>query len=94
MPNEELISVLRSVIREELDPIVKRLDNLEGQVQENTAFIKALLHQTEELDAKFDGLLHTTATKDAIARLDAKFEVLNSRLFNQEADIHLLKAVT
>ncbi len=93
MPNEELISVLRSVIREELDPIVKRLDNLEGQVQENTAFIKALLHQTEELDAKFDGLLHTTATKDAIARLDAKFEVLNSRLFNQEADIQLLKAV-
>ncbi len=28
---------------------------IKGQLDENTQIIKALLHRTEELDAKFDG---------------------------------------
>ena len=82
--------------------ILDRLDNLEGQVRENTDFIKAVLHRTDELDAKFDGLLHTTLTKDAIshlatkddvASLDVKIEALNVRLFHQEAELCRLKIV-
>jgi len=82
--------------------ILNRLDNLEGQVRENTDVIKALLHRTGELDAKFDGLLHTTLTKDAISHLaskddivslDVKLEALNVRLFHQEAELCRLKVV-
>ena len=82
--------------------MLNRLDNLEGQVGENTGFIKAVLHRTDELDAKFDGLLHTTLTKDAIshlatkddiASLDVKLEALNVRLFHQEAELCRLKVV-
>nr|WP_092074244.1 hypothetical protein [Dendrosporobacter quercicolus]NSL49145.1 hypothetical protein [Dendrosporobacter quercicolus DSM 1736]SDM85332.1 hypothetical protein SAMN04488502_10820 [Dendrosporobacter quercicolus] len=83
-----------------------RLTNVEGQIGENSAYIKAVLHRSEELDAKFDGLLNTTATQESlavlaskrdIAELDAKinvkFELLNARIFNNETDIKLLKAV-
>ena len=81
---------------------LNRLDNIEGQVRENTDFIKAILHRTDELDAKFDGLLHATLTKDAIAHLatkedtaslDVKLEALNVRLFHQEAELCRLKVV-
>lgn len=33
---------------------------VKGQTRENTDMLKALIHRTDELDAKFDGLLHTT----------------------------------
>ncbi len=46
--------------------------DVKGQLDENTGFIKALVHQTEELDAKFDGLLSTTATKEAVQRIEGK----------------------
>ena len=75
----------------DIGAVEQRLENIEGQQGENTAIIKAVLHRTEELDAKFDGLLHSTATKDAIKRLDAKMDTLNEHLFNQEVDIRLLK---
>ncbi|BBB92638.1 MAG TPA: hypothetical protein PKA28_03585 [Methylomusa anaerophila] len=48
------------------------VNNIEGQQAENTQYIKALVHRTEELDAKFDGLLVSTATKENIARLEAQ----------------------
>jgi len=68
-----------------------RLENLEGQVKENNSFIQALIHRTDELEAKFDGLLHTTATKDSITTLNSKFDVLNDRLFQQETELRTLK---
>ena len=43
------------------------------------------------LNAKVDGLTVTTASKEAVADLDAKFDVLNKRLFQQEADLQRLK---
>ena len=48
------------------------MTDVKGQLAENTGYIKALLHQTEELDAKFDGLLSTTATKEAVQRIEGK----------------------
>ena len=112
MPNEELAKMLRGIIPAELKPIkdelvsvktqLGELEPIKIQLDENTRIAKALLHRTEELDAKFDGLLTTMVTKEAIANLatkediaalDSKFEVLNSRLFHQEAELHRLKAV-
>lgn len=91
-----------SDLRDGQASIIQRLEDLGGQQTENNRYIQALLHRTDELDAKFDGLLHTTATKDSIAnlatkedvsKLEAKIDVLNVRLFNQETDIQLLKKV-
>lgn len=48
------------------------------------------MHRMDELDAKFEGLLHTTATKDSIASLNSKFDLLNDRLFQTENKINLL----
>ncbi len=75
------------------DTIEGRFDNLEGQVRENTDLLKAIQHNTEVLNAKVEALTLTTASKDSAARLDAKFEVLNARLFQQEVEIHQLKAI-
>ena len=71
--------------------IIERIDNLEGQTRENTDIIKAVQHNTEVLNAKVDGLTVNTANKESIANLDAKFDVLNNRLFQQEADLQRLK---
>lgn len=119
MSNEELILTLRSVIQEELKPInarldriETRLDNLEGQVKENTNFIRVLLHRTEEMDAQLHALSSTVnklcghvnnlelqvtdiktnmATKEDIAAIDAKINILSIRQTNQEAEIYRLK---
>ncbi len=82
MPNEELAKMLRGIIPAELKPIkdelvsvktqLGELEPIKIQLDENTRIAKALLHRTEELDAKFDGLLLATATKESIARLEAK----------------------
>ncbi|MCE5287515.1 MAG: hypothetical protein LLG02_16960 [Pelosinus sp.] len=61
------------------------------QQNENTGFIQALISRTDIIDAKLDGLAVNTASKEAVAKIDAKLNVLNDRLFNQEADIQLLK---
>jgi septation ring formation regulator EzrA len=68
-----------------------RISNIEGQLRENTDMIKAILHRTEELDAKYDALLNTTATRESVDRIEAKLDTLNTRQFNQEAEITLLK---
>lgn len=78
-------------LAEEQKKTNQRLENVEGQVKENNVFIQALIHRTDELEAKFDGLLHTTATKDSINTLNTKFDLLNDRLFQQETELRLLK---
>ncbi len=90
-------TILRQILEEQkktnqrLGSIEGRLENLEGQVKENNSFIQALIHRTDELEAKFDGLLHATATKDSIDILSASIETLNTRLFKQETELTLLK---
>ena len=68
-------------------------NEIKGQLDENTQYIKSLVHWTEELDAKYENLLHTTATIDSIKDLEAGFEVLNERLFTQEKKIQTLVRV-
>ena len=102
MDNSELLQAFKTMIQEELKPIKEEITAIKGQQSENSNYIQALLHRSEELDAKFDGLLHNTPSKDAlamlaskddIANLDSKFEVLNARLFHQEAELYKIKAV-
>ena len=45
------------------------IEALQGQTKENTDMIKALVHRVDELDAKFDGLLVNTASKESVEKL-------------------------
>lgn len=86
-------------ILQEIQTLKEGQRNIETQLNENTLIIKALMHRTEELDAKFDGLLHNTVTKETLGRLATKediaaqFEVLNARLFQNEVEVQRLKAI-
>lgn len=71
--------------------VLEELSGIKGQISETNQIVKDLLHRTEELDAKLDGLAINTASNESIADLAAKFDVLNNRLFQQEADIQRLK---
>lgn len=63
------------------------------QQEENSTLIRALMHNVELLHAKHDALALTTASQEAVERLDDKFDVLNDRLFQQETEIRHLKKV-
>ena len=45
------------------------IEALQGQTKENTDMIKALVHRVDELDAKFDGLLVNTASKESVENI-------------------------
>lgn len=86
-------------ILQEIQNLKESQRNIEIQLTENTQIIKALMHRTEELDAKFGGLMHNTVTKEALDKLATKkdiavqFEVINSRLFQNEVEVQRLKAI-
>ena len=91
-----------SQLAESQAQVLVRLDNLEGQLNENTQIVKAIRHNTETTNAEINGLKLTTLSKDAVSnlstkedinKLHAKFEALNSRLFHQETELCELKAV-
>lgn len=82
-----------------------RLDNLEEQMSETNGVVKALMHRTEELDARFDGLLLATASKEAVERIEEtvnriaaiqttqgeSINILALRQLQTEADVATLK---
>lgn len=80
-------------LKTQIGGLEKRFDGLEEQVKENTEIIKAVRHNQEFGIAKLSALELSTASKESIVKLDAKFDVLNDRLFQQEADLKILKAV-
>ena len=74
-----------SGLREEVAKINTRLATMP-----TTADLeKTITEQQKDVIA----LLERAATKEDINKLNAKFEVLNSRLFHQEAELYELKAV-
>ncbi|MEN6566100.1 MAG: hypothetical protein ABFC57_07340 [Veillonellales bacterium] len=94
MTNEEFQKLMLEQlqgINTRLNGLDNRLENVEGQLGETNGIVKALMHRTEELDAKFDGLLHTTATKDAVERVETKIDILTHRVIAQDGEIQLLK---
>ena len=53
--------------------------------------VKSLLRLTEGLNSKFDELLNTTVTKDALERIETKLDIINHRVLAQDGEIQLLK---
>jgi len=97
-----------SAMEEGQQKLITRIDKIESdmatkaQQDENTQIIKAIRHNTETTNAEINALKLTTLSKEALEhlstkedvnKLNAKFEVLNSRLFHQEAELYELKAV-
>ncbi|BBB92987.1 MAG TPA: hypothetical protein PKA28_01865 [Methylomusa anaerophila] len=87
-------------IKSDITDLKTTVSNIEGQQIENSRIIHALRHNSEEVNAQLHNIGHNldvltgkAATKEDVSELNAKFEVLNSRLFHQEAAIHQLKAV-
>lgn len=66
-----------------LDRVESQLSNVEGQFEENNSILRVLERRSEVQAAETEGLKLTTATNEAIERLDAKFDVLNTRLSQQ-----------
>lgn len=67
--------------------------SLQTQTQENTDLLCAVLHNQEVANAEIESLKATTASTDGLNRLENKFDVLNKRLFEQEAEIQGLKRI-
>lgn len=107
MESKELLQAIRSMIQEEIRPIKEGIaelkttvSNIEGQQIEHSRIIHALRHNSEEVNAQLHSIGHNlnvltgkAATKEDVAELNAKFDILNNRLFQQEVAIHQLKAV-
>jgi hypothetical protein len=77
-------------MEEILKQILIRLESIEVQQRENTDIVKALIHRTDELDAKFDGLLLTTATKESIDQIDKKLDIITQLQLTQGESINIL----
>lgn len=65
---------------QELKGIKKQLNNMQGQLAENTRFIHALSQDVAR-----------TATREDLVTLSSGIEALNTRLFKQESELILLK---
>ncbi len=76
--------------RELLESIVKDMSEVKSKLKENTDLTKALMHRTEELDAKYDVLLYTTATKEVIERLESKMDKMLVNQATQGESINIL----
>lgn len=81
-----------SQIKQEVSAIKQEMGT-KVQQHENTDMIKAILHNQEASNAKLEFLTLNTATHEHVVRMEAKFDCLNDRLFNQEAELRQLKAV-
>jgi chromosome segregation ATPase len=98
---QELKAVV-STLNGKLELLDTNVENATIQQQENTDIIKALLYNMEEFNAKLDGLILHTASKDSlqnlstkedIHQLDIKINRLSGQLSSHETEIHRLKAV-
>ena len=110
--DNELIQAIRSVMQEELQPIIKRLDTLEkgqerlekGQtdldkglerLEKQQANFEKQQANFEKRQTGFEGVLAALdkrqASKADVAVIDTKLDLLNARLFKQEADLQLIK---
>lgn len=73
--------------------VLEKLGAIESQLQETSSITKALMHRTEELSAQYDSLLNNTVTRDALARIETKVDILSHRVLAQDGEIQLLKQV-
>ena len=91
--SEQLLKEILSEIKSMKDEIrtIKQEMVTKSDMEENTRILRALEHASQVNTAEMEGLKLNTATRDSIERLDAKFDVLNKRLFEQETELRLIK---
>lgn len=93
---KQLVEEVKSM-KSEITTINKRLETVEQQMvtkedmDENTRILRSLEHASLVNAVEMEGLKLNTATKESIKVLDAKFGVLNDRLFEQEVQLRLIK---
>jgi len=80
----------RKVIK--IETLDSRLERVEGQMQESTGFIKALVHQSEYQKAQMDALTHTTARVEG--RLNQGFKEMDERFTGSTNSTVLLSVST
>lgn len=80
MTNEEF----QNLVLEKLGGINERLGNLEGQQSETNAIVKSLMHNSEALSAKVDGLAISTASKDFAKRSETMITLMNAKMATKE----------
>lgn len=77
-------------VESRLGNVENRLGDVEGQLSETNQIVRALMHRTDELDAKYDGLLHTAATRESVDRLEAKIDRILATQATQGESINIL----
>lgn len=76
---------LLNKIFDKLDSMDNRLSNLEGQASETNDIVKSLMHRTETLSAQVSGLKLTTASTEAIERIETKIDILSTAFWPKTA---------
>lgn len=75
-----------------VDNLETRMDSLEAKVNSMDAKVNGLETQVNSGFEGLIGMVHLLGKKmEAIPRIEAKMDVLNERVFEQEADINMLK---
>ena len=91
MTNEEKILQMLTSMNERLTSIEQNQGNMSERLNEQSQILQALQHSLEFANAEIEGLKLTVASSDSVRLLDAKFDILNTRLFQQEAKLSLVK---
>lgn len=75
-----------------MDSLETRIDSLETKVSSLEAKVTGLETQVSSGFEGLTGMVHLLGEKiEAIPRIESKIDVLNERLFEQEAEINMLK---
>jgi hypothetical protein len=75
-----------------MDRLEIKVDNLEVKVNSLETKVNSLEIKVDSGFEGLTGMVHLLGDKtEAIPRIESKLDVLNSRVFEQEADINLLK---
>lgn len=81
--------LLESIVKD-MAEIKSDVAGLKWQLSETNQIVKALMHRTEELDAKYDGLLHTAVTRESVDRLEAKIDRILATQATQGESINII----
>ena len=76
-----------------LHALTTDLSGVKTQLEEHGQILQAVLHNQEVANAEIEGIKLTMATSESVRTIDAKFDLLNTRLFHQEAELVKLKCV-
>lgn len=75
-----------------IDNLETRIDNLETRINNLETKVNFLENQVHDGFEGITSMLHLLGEKtEAIPRIESKLDVLNGRLFEQEAEINMLK---